>query len=63
MKLLSISIVRLRNSPDRVFIETDLPAETYPFNTHLDLSFTVAKGAAEDYCKRHFPDVPIKAIV
>lgn len=63
MKLISITIVQMRNSADRVYIETDLPEATYPYTGHLDIEFTVARGKGAEYCVKHFSDIPIKAHV
>lgn len=63
MKLLSITIIRLVNGPDRVSIKTDLPAAAYPYTDKLELSFSVAKGNAVEYCAQNLPDVPIKEIL
>lgn len=63
MKLLSITILKLRTGADRVYLKTDLPEAMYPFREPLDLEFRAAKGQAEEYCKQHFPGVPIKEII
>ena len=63
MKIKSITIVRMQHGADAVYLETDLPEAMHPYSGNLDLKFTVAKGSAEAYCKNHFPEVPIKAIV
>ncbi len=63
MKMISATILRLHGTADRVSIKTDLPEPTHPYTGNLELEFRVAKGQAEDYMKKNFPDVPIKEII
>lgn len=61
--MLYITILRLAQGADKVFITTDLPDACYPHIEPLQLTFTTARGSAEKYCETHFPDVPIKEVL
>ena len=45
---------------DELYITTDLPSGEYPFNGFAAVKMRLAKGTAEDYCRMHFADVPVK---
>jgi len=60
IKILRITVVRLYCRPDRVYLHTNLPEPTYPFNpTCAILTFDVVRGNTEKYCSEHFPGVPV----
>lgn len=63
MKILSITILRMRQGADEVMLETDLPEAVFPYAGTVDVKFNTARGNAEAYCKLHFPDVPIKEVI
>jgi hypothetical protein len=57
MKILSIIIIRMRHSADRVHLVTNLPEACYPYVGNLHLDFQCAKGGGLGYVTAHFPDV------
>jgi hypothetical protein len=59
MKIVSATIVRLRQGSDHVMLTTDLPEPAWPFKGELSMQFRTARGQAEAYLTEHFPGVPI----
>ena len=50
--------------PDEIHVQTDLPTAS-PKYSNLPLSFgtnAVEAGTAEEYCRKHFPGVPMEVI-
>ena len=63
-KITKIFIVPRVHGMDQVVLHTDLPPATRHFasneiNTFL---FFAAKGFGEEYCKEHFPGVPVEVM-
>jgi len=62
IKISKIIIVRLLHGKAIVSLRTDLPGATFPYRECLDLEFSAARESAEDYCKKHFPGVPVEVV-
>jgi len=57
-----ITVVRDQSGPDHVYLNTTLPSGTWPFNRVQDLEITVAHQLGMEYCKKHFPGIPVELI-
>lgn len=63
MKITSITILERRQGSDIVYLRTDLPMATYPYEGNQDLRFDVAKGVGRNYVRSHFPDIKAVEII
>ena len=61
----SAKIVRLRHSSDKIYLNTNLPEGTWPFEAEetADVVLTVARGDGEAYLERHLPGIPVEVVV
>lgn len=62
LKVKEISLLSGNYGPDIILLHTNLPCGIWPFKGEATLRLEVAKGYGEDYCKEHFPKVPIEII-
>ena len=58
----SITVVRLKDSTDSMYLKTDLPGGTWPFKDTVSVFMQVAQGMAEKYVEENFPGVPLEII-
>lgn len=56
------AVIILSNGADEVFLYTDLPEGTWPYNGKLTLRFSVAKDCGREYMLQHFPNVMFDVI-
>lgn len=63
IEITKLKTIRQSYGPDYTYLYTDLPNGIWPFHGVATLKLEVAKGTAEDYCKRHFPDIEHEVIV
>lgn len=57
-----ITIVRERYGMDNVYLKTELPAATYPYEGTADLHLTCGREQGEAYCAQHFPGIPVELV-
>lgn len=64
MNIIKALVLRTSHGPDKIYLYTDLPAATFPFDedVHLDLSFTAARGTGEKYLSDNLPDIPVEVM-
>lgn len=53
MKLIKATVIS-GQGPDHIFLETNLPEATWPYEGKLNLHFNAAAGQAMEYLKTHF---------
>ena len=56
-----ITIVRGQGA-DRVMLHTNLADPVWPFTGRLIMDFAAAEFCSEDYCREHWPGVPITVV-
>jgi len=63
MKIVNIMVIQRNGFADTVSVTTDLPT-TMPKvdDSPMYFTFNVECNKGEEYCKKHFPDVPIQLI-
>lgn len=55
-----LTLIKLHNRCDTLFLHTDLPAATWPFNEQdATIILRVASGLGEKYAADNFPGVPL----
>lgn len=60
MRITRIAIIRRRDYDDRIILETNLPSAAWPDSqAGLMLDFVAAGGTGVQYCRDHFPGVPV----
>jgi hypothetical protein len=64
IEIKSAKIVRLRHATDKIYLNTNLPEGTWPFEAEgtADVVLAVARGDGEEYLERHFPGIPVEVI-
>lgn len=63
MKIKKITIVKRPNTPDKVYLQTNLPTTLPGLEIEpLNIEFGAAPNYAESYCRRHFPKIPVDVI-
>jgi len=55
-------IVVTDTGADTILLETNLPNGSYPFTGFQECKMTIAAGTAEEYVKKHFPNIPLEVI-
>lgn len=45
---------------DKVFLFTDLPEASYPYNGNLCLEFNCVQDCAQTFIAEHFPNIPVE---
>jgi len=53
MKLIKATVIS-GQGPDHVYLETNLPEPTWPYEGKLNLHFNVAACQAMEYLRQHF---------
>ena len=61
MKIESITLVR-GSGPDTLIIKVDLPNGCYPYDGNAYMKMDVAAGKGQEYCAKHFPNIPLEII-
>lgn len=59
MNITHITVVT-GTGPDVIFLDTDLPCGTYPFEGNQHLRMDVAADTGKRYVEEHFSDVPVR---
>jgi len=62
IKITNISIVVNKNSSDKLYLSTELPSGTWPYDKTAYMSMEVAQGKGAEYVSKHFPGVPCEVI-
>ena len=62
IEIKSVEIIRLGYGMDRIVLNTDLPQGSHPFEGNESVLMFIACGAAEEYCKKNFPDIEVRVI-
>jgi hypothetical protein len=62
INITKISAIVRKNVTDKLLLYTEMPSGCWPFEGKATLRLEVASGTAEDYCSKHFPDVPFQKI-
>lgn len=57
LKIFKITIVRIKNHTDKIYLNTNLPSGVYPFKGNCYLTFEVAEGTGIEYCKKNFSEI------